>query len=311
MNNQIYLSGTNVNVDDNDFVFNVINNDELMYPNDEIFYDLDNLLVNTHEYFIKKFFDDHYFEDTAVLGMWVLDSGINPESRLDKTSFEKFLTKFNDDITNKALLLADIRSLITFIQERIIETKYLFEEFYKCFNSIEAENSSFLDSSVIFLSGGKTTPLFSLLENFFVKLYSILDLLTKLIYEKKSIYSDFSQYQKLKSKEKIYGDIKYTDIYKNTIYDKDSNINLLINLRHEIIHNGSFMYQNYLYFSFDDNKNLYEKFIFLMDTENGNFCTVKNRKKFYSNDIKLNYILPSFYFAILEKIKQTIVLINS
>ena len=186
----------------------------------------------------------------------------------------------------------------------------MFEEFYKCLNNIDADCSAF-ETPVIFMSGGKTTPLFSLLENFFVKLYSILDLLTKLVYEKNSIYTDFSQYQKLKSREKLYGKIKYSDIYAGTIYDKDSNVNLLINLRHEIIHNGSFMYQNYLYFLFDEKKNILEKFIFLMDTDNGNFCTVNNRKKFYSQDTKLNYILPNFYFSILEKIKKTVIFINS
>lgn len=311
MQKNIYLSGTNVNVNNNDFVFHELPNGELMYDNDELFFELDNLLVNTHDLFIEKLFDDHYFTDTASLGMWTINSGINPESRLDKVTFEKYLTKYNNEITNKALLLEDIRCIITCVQERIVETKYLFEEFYKCLNSIEAEYSSFLDSSVIFLSGGKTTPLFSLLENFFVKLYSIMDLLTKLIYEKKSTYDDFKLYPKLKSREKLFGDIKYTDEYKNTIYEKDSNINLLINIRHEIIHNGTFMHQNYLYFLFDENKKLYEKFIFLMDTENGNFCTVKNRKKFYSSDRKLNYILPSFYFGILEKIKQTVLFINA
>ena len=306
---QIYLSGTNIN-NNKDFVFNVLPNGELMYPNDEIFYEIDNLLVDTHDYFRTKFFGDNYFEDCAMLGLWTLNSGINPESHLDKITFERFLAESNTETTNKALLLTDIRCIITFVQERIIETKYLFEEFYKCLNNIDADCSAF-ETPVIFMSGGKTTPLFSLLENFFVKLYSILDLLTKLIYEKNSIYTDFSQYQKLKSREKLYGNIKYSDIYAGTIYDKDSNVNLLINLRHEIIHNGSFMYQNYLYFLFDEKKNILEKFIFLMDTDNGNFCTVKNRKKFYSQDTKLNYILPNFYFSILEKIRKTVIFINS
>ena len=81
---------------------------------------------------------------------------------------------------------------------------------------------------------------------------------------------------------------------------------MIINYRHEIIHNGSFEYQNKIYFEYKG-KSLYEKYIYLIDYTDGNIDAVKNRKRFYSKQMKLNYELPVIYLEVLKKIKNTMI----
>ena len=228
---------------------------------------------------------------------------------MNNEQFNKFICKFQNEDFMKFILITDIQNLIISIKQRIIETKSLFILFYKelCNTSLDIDvNLLFPQNDIFVLSGEKTTVLFSFLENFLVKLYSIFDLLSKIYIEKKTKYQNFHIYNNLKSKNCIYGSVKIDDEKKDTIFSKDKYINLLINLRNEIIHNGSLIHQNTLYLSYENNKFLKEKFILLMDTNNGNLETLKNRKRFYSQERKLNYLLPSFYLRILEKIRNTI-----
>lgn len=300
------LLGTNEKNDDY-CIINVIDK-TVITPNDELFSKINYSLVNLYFLFQKKIFPaGDYFNNLSSSPIWLGEAGIGTELITSKKIFEKLLIENNNEIYNKILLVKDIEALITGIQDRIFETKYIFIAFYKEFNHLICDFPIDKSDSTYFLSDIVTNSIFSLLENFFVKLYSIFDLFAKLYFEKTVIYNDFSKWPHMKSKGILFGDKNKFDktIIKNTIFDVNDDIKLLINLRNNIIHDGTFMYQNRIYFSYKENK-LVEKYILMMDHYNGIIDKVGNRNRFYNNDLKLNYYLPVFYIRIIERIYNTI-----
>ena len=125
---------------------------------------------------------------------------------MNNEQFNKFICKFQNEDFMKFILITDIQNLIISIKQRIIETKNLFILFYKelCNTSLDIDvNLLFPQNDIFVLSGEKTAVLFSFLENFLVKLYSIFDLLSNNIHRKKSKISKFSYLQQFK-KQKLH-----------------------------------------------------------------------------------------------------------
>ncbi len=241
--------------------------------------------------------------------MWLSNCGIDSDFTISKDEFAHLVTEISDTKNHRVLLLHDIFFIIASIQNRLIETKELFVTFYKELCNINQDHviDDEGENVIYWMSGRKTIVIYSMFENMIVKLYSIFDLMTKLVIESNHEYTDYSKWPKLASKEILYGDKnKFFDLsWNGTIYEKTESINMIINYRHEIIHNGSFEYQNKIYFNYR-NKELHEKYVYLIDYTDGNIDTVKNRKRFYSKGLKINYELPVIYFDVLNKIENTI-----
>jgi hypothetical protein len=303
------LKGTNSITDDYCFMVSPCNT---TFPNDNIFYELDDMLIQINTSYQYKFFPlGDYLNVVSLLPKELTDAGINTESELSKLDFEKFIKENEgNEIYNKVLLFNDISVLINSIQDRILETKSLYISFYKRLNKIENPMPLQHNNSTIILSGYTTISLFSYLENFIIKLYSVLDLLTKLCFENEASYTDFTKYNKMKSRNITFEKRNFPKFAgKSSVFCFDDDINLLTTLRNRIIHDGTLMYQNCLYFVFE-NATVTEKFILMMDNSNGNIDNCVNRNRFYHSEIKLNEVLPSFYERILKRIKTTLELMQ-
>lgn len=274
------------------------------FPNIDKIDNLDFTLVNTYYDFEKKIFRDE-IEIEAISRMyivWLTEFGIDAEHNISKEDFSKIFKCNIPPVFNRIMLLYDIYSIISSIQNRLLETKGAIINFYKQLCSFN--NSLTGDMNTVWSI--ETTMIHSIAENIIIKLYSIFDLSTKLVIESISEYDDFSKWPSLKSKNKLYKDNKifYDETWKNTIYEKSQYITLMINLRNEIIHNGS-LHEKSKIFHVIENNTVTEKIIYLQDHSNGIIDRVNNRNKFYSKDYKLNQELPIIYFDVIDRIGNT------
>lgn len=284
--------------------------EEVIFEGDEIFYGLEANLVNLYDLFQNKIFcDKDYYENISNRPMWLSTFGIDSDFTVSKDAFSKLISETSDPESNRVLLLHDIFFIIASIQNRVIETKELFVTFYRELCNLKQDHviDDEEENGIYWMSGRKTIIIYSIFENLIVKIYSIFDLMTKLVYESYHKYNDYTKWPKLVSKEILYGAKNkfYDASWNDTIYDKNKAINMIINYRHEIIHNGSFEYQNKIFFEYKK-KTLNEKYIYLIDYTDGNIDAVKNRKRFYSKQLKINYELPCIYFDVLKRIENTI-----
>lgn len=263
-------------------------------------YRIEDKLFGSHEEFISNF---------SSRPKEVPYAGIDAEVRISKVEFEKWIASNKSKETFKYLYYYDFESLVGSLQNLVQESRNLFIEFYKTLN----ENSFMLNNkpthpdAVMFTAGSIITPIFSKINHLFINLASQLDFITKIFVEFENMPADFNDYPKLKSSGILFGDCKKikTIPFVNTIFDKTSDIKLIISLRNDLIHNSSFENISKVYHVFKNNV-LMEKFILVPDNTDGIFDSYKNRNRFFYNDIKINEILPSLVTGFWKKIETTI-----
>jgi hypothetical protein len=228
------------------------------------------------------------------------DTGLNAESTLSKSDFDKILGKITDaddkKFLHKYLYTIDVFSLISNIQELSKELIYLSGDFYYILN-FESEFSGLPNSNKQNFRTTKSpvaNKLIGLMALIYIRLHSLLDYYTKLAYEIEKIKTSFEKYPKLASNNKLYSDKKKLKINESigTLFEKDAFINAIESYRNELIHNSLLddtprIYEKY------ENYELVERYILLPDTDkNGRIEGYVNRKFFYSQEVKFNLILP-------------------
>ncbi len=240
---------------------------------------------------------------------WLAYAGLDAEIKISKTNFEKLVQDEKGEDTHRYLYYYDYQNIIGSLQNLVQESKFLLCEFYKIFNL----NHYMLAPQPIdpdglnFASGLLVTTTFSRINHLFINLASQLDFITKIIYELEHMPTDFSSYPKLKCRGILFGDHKkFRDFdITGTVFEKNVGINLILNLRNEIVHNASIEGNSKVYQLFESGK-MIEKFILIPDTTDGNFDASRNRNRFYDNDTKLNQVLPELVCTFWEKMMVTV-----
>lgn len=229
---------------------------------------------------------------------------------MSKEGFEQLIQNNKDEQIFRMLFYQDFANLLGYLQSRIVGARDRFILFYKNFCDCEPLSNDLGDVS--FMLGGDTTTVFSLLTDSIINLYSILDLITKIVYQFEHIPTDFTSYPRLKSNIQ-YGNFQQIKrvSFPGTVFDRShSTLKLIENLRHELIHNGYWEANPKIYFSFE-NGNLIEKWIFMPDELNGNLVAHHNRKRFFSQSAKINQKLPLIYADFFSRLLATILQIKT
>lgn len=282
------------------------------------YFDLDDSYVFLPEIFENKLYPSGIeLFMTNTIPIFFSGSGISSEVPISKKDLESVLRKLMRELRgipegnvfiHKYLLLNDIFALTDSLFTRLADVKKMFDDFYVELYRIDmlVEFSPYSDyeDSVYRQSGASTVRLFSLLENLIIKLSSLLDIITKIFFEYFAEYDDFENYPRMKSTNKQYynyNEFKHRIDTHNTIFEKNKTLTLLETLRNEIVHNGALDYHNILWVRIEQMQ-IVEKYILLPDIADGKFESFNNRKRFYSQENKLNYILPGliahFYFLV-------------
>ena len=251
-----------------------------------------------------------YYSKLSTIPRWVKEAGLDAEFRISKLEFEQLISQNNDNQEYcKLLYFYDFRNLIASIQNSIIESKYLFGEFYKQLNENDflITKMSINENGIQYASGLIVTNIFSTLNHLFVCFYSLFDFTTKLFFEFENIVTEFTTYPRLKSLNKTYGDHKRLSSFNkaDTIFEQSETLNTIITVRNEIVHNSSIDNLPKVYQFFNNGK-LTEKYILLPDFENGKLLTFNNRKHFFNNNTKINEILPEMIKEFWTRMKTTL-----
>ena len=295
-----------------EFVIENISDNEYCYENDSIFYDIEYNCVQLYIVFQKIIFPDieSFYLEKGLMPIWSYTAGHDSDLPLSKDLFAEFVKENNSEKYHKHLYLADCQSLIGAMQDRFIFIKRSFIEFYKALAEIKGVTRE--KDTVMWTTGSNTTTIFSHLYHIFIMFYSTFDLLTKITYELQFIEHNFDKYPKLKSSNILFGEKKRLEIDNclDSIFESHEIINIIINLRNELIHNGSWETHPKVFIKYE-NFNITEKWIFFPDMISGNIQTFKNRKRFFSTERKINLELPQIVYGLMNRLNNTIKIIKN
>jgi hypothetical protein len=219
---------------------------EYCFSGDGILYDLDSLCVSLYDKFLYKIFDDidEYYRELTLLPRWVVEAGMNSDLSLQKDTFAELINNSDIKDINNHLYLSDCQSLISSLQNALANMNWSFVHYYIYLSEIEPFQIE--EHGVFFLESQEVCLVYSMLNNFIIYAYSCFDLLTKIAFEFENIATDFEKYPKLKSLDRLYGDKKLLKNinFDSTIFEVSSISNIIMNLRNELIHNGSWEQYN-------------------------------------------------------------------
>ncbi|MEE1503805.1 MAG: hypothetical protein UGF89_06145 [Acutalibacteraceae bacterium] len=291
--------------------------EKYIYTGDSIKYELDAELVILYDKLRDLLFEDvdKYYSELDIIPIFVQDAGYDSDCVLDKNTFLKLVNEYKDKVPNlyKHLYLVDIQFLIATIQNLLEGMDYSFTNFFVQISNIEHKNYlTDKTDTVLMLTSQDSRYISSLLESYFTKAYSILDILTKICYEFENKYDSFENYKKTKSANILWGDRKHLSIKDaaDTVFIRSDTIKLIESLRNEVVHNGS-LEQNPKVFITLENNEIVERFMLLPDFIDGTLVTAKNRKHFFSDGNKANDLLPQIHMNYLKEILSTIKYLNA
>jgi hypothetical protein len=279
-----------------------------LFENDKYQNLVDDDCIALYDIFLKQIFPDtsEYYNSLPKMPQWIVSVGHDSDYGADKEFFERLLNNSKQELVFKHLYYADCENLIGYLQSRIVSVRNVLAMFY--INLANCEPLSIIkDNTVIWMTGENTTTVFSLLVDFVVSLYAILDITTKICYQLEHIPTDFSKYPSFASLIQYGSYKKLRNLsFEGTVFESgNSTLKLIENLRHELIHNGFWESVPKIFVKID-NGNIKEKWILMPDEIDGNLVSFKNRKRFYSQDLRANDKLLQIYSEFLERMSNTV-----
>jgi hypothetical protein len=277
----------------------------------QIFYEIEGSCIDLYDKFTELIFTDihQYYHELALIPQWVYHTGVDSDFAGSKDVFNKWVQQIDNERYYSHLFLADCHALLGSVQNRLLSTKTQFQNF---FNFLSKVTTEFDEDGEYWTTGENISVVFSTLHDLIITMYSTLDLLSKVSYQFENMPNDFQTYHKMKCSKILFGD-KYRINKINidgTIFENSKNIQIIENLRHELIHNGTWESVPKVHYKVKD-KQVIEKFIFLPDvSESGTLQVVKNRKRFFSNKYKTNEYLPILCAEFWERVLATLIKIK-
>lgn len=256
------------------------------------------------------------FKKCLDLDTWriLFDSGRNPEISFSKLDFSRSIDTIRNHrskgVIYKFLYTIDFYTLISNVLEVTKEISYLTGDFYYILNC-SSDFTGLPDQNKVGIRTSKSpaaNKLVALMALIYIRLHSLLDYHTKLAYEIEKTQTNFEKYPRLFSKNKLYSDRKKLSINgsKGTLFQKDAFIVEIESYRNELIHNSLLDDEPRIYERYENNQ-LAERYLLLPDVDkNGQLESYINRKFFYSNERKFNYILPDLLRIFQERQLKTL-----
>lgn len=289
--------------------------DRYIYPNDSVKYELDNELVLLYDKFRDLYFADteSYYQEIDALPMWVQGAGQDSDCAITADLFRKRIQEDLDRIPNlcRHLYLVDCQYLVGTIQNLLSGMEDAFISYFIQITHAGQNVKPFREDTTMMEMSWNSRALSSALENYFVKAYSILDILCKIGYEFQNPQSEFSSYQKMKSTGIVWGDRKklHMNGAEGTLFEECSLVRSIESLRNEVVHNGTWELNPKVFCKYEKGS-ISERFMLFPDIEQGRLATVKSRKHFFGQAIKVNDVLPKIHLTYQTLLKNTIVMLN-
>lgn len=291
--------------------------DKYVYSGDSIKYELDTELVSLYDKFRDLFFEDTdaYYRELSSLPIFIQTAGQDPNCDLTAEVFSEWILK--DEFTSipnfyRHLYLVDCQFLVGAIQNLLIGMDNSFISYYTQIANIGNHESASVSNEVMYEMSPSVSCISTQLESYFTKAYSILDMLCKIGYEFQFPERDFPSYRKIKSSEILWGARKKLQINNtpHTLFEKCDLITLIESLRNEVVHNGTWGLNPKVFLRFERGS-LIERYMLFPDISQGHLSTVKSRKHFFGNGIKVNEVLPKIHIAYQQRLLNSVKLLNA
>lgn len=286
----------------------------ISYPGDRLVRELEQELIDLYDKFVAMYFPDLslYYKESYSFPMGLALGGQSSDSSINKHDFVDLVEQYKPYFTDvyRHLYVADCQYLISTVQNLLVSAEYCFTQYYTQIAQIECRHK-LLDGT--YITGSEETMQLSFyLETFFVKLYSVLDLMVKIIYEIERPIESFSKLTKIKGAEKLWGDRKDLNINKleNTIFEDCEAIKQIESIRNEAVHNGAWELNPKVFFVVKDQE-IIERYMMFPDFDEGRLSTVKNRRHFFSKGTKVNDALVLIHNEFYQRFLTTLQYINS
>lgn len=279
-------------------------------------YEIDGELVTLYDKFRDLFFPDTnaYYEELYLLPIYAQTAGIDSDCCLSSKRFVEFFDmslKHNPNLY-RHIYLNDCQFLISTVQNLIEAMSDCLCNFYVRLSEIELFQGGSFDNTIVTLSSYQSRHLCFLVETYFTKAYSIMDIFCKIAYEFENPMKDFSKYNKMNCADILWGDRKRLTINKHpeTIFADTSITKMIESIRNEVVHNGTWEIHPKTFLSVK-NGEVIERFVLFPDFEQDRLATVKNRKHFFSKGTKVNDILPLIHKEFMALVLNTAKHLNS
>lgn len=288
--------------------------DLIFYQGDNLFREIGQELIFLYDKFVNLYFPDFESYDKGIskLPTGLLLGGQNSDIPITKEGFLNYVEwsfPCLGESLYRHLYVEDCQYLISTVQDLLESVEYCFVQYYVQIAQIECP--IFCSEEVFTISSQKSMELVFFLETFFTKLYSILDLMAKLVYEFENLIECFSGITKLKSSDKTWGVRKHLGINNlvGTIFEDCEIIRQIESLRNEAVHNGAWEFRPRV-FMIKEADRIVERYMIFPDFEEGRLATVKNRRHFFSEGTKVNDVLISIHNEFYQRLLSTLQYLN-
>lgn len=291
--------------------------DKYVYPGDSIKYELDTELVSLYDKFRDVFFrdTDKYYRELDRLPCFVQTAGQDSECSLTAEIFSEWLCR--DEFIAmpnfyRHLYLVDCQFLIGTIQNLLSGMENSFINYYTQIIKIGNHVAPSVPDATMYEMSQSVRCISSQLENYFIKAYSILDMLCKIGHELQFPEEDFASYKKIKSANLLWGARKKLKINNtpHTLFEKCDLVSIIESLRNEVVHNGTWELNPKVFIKFKDELPV-ERYMLFPDIAQGHLATVKSRNHFFGSGTKVNQAFPKIHSAYRKRLLNTVKLLNA
>lgn len=268
--------------------------------------------VDIHEDLPLAVFGDRrlYHRLLPKVPEFVFVAGLNSESSMSRERFEKALAEMTGSpYLNHFLYLNDVARLVSAIQTCDVEIGHLLGEFYRNLNleSHAPPSEVPLEDGLRWTSSATVTSLIGTMNFIFIRMYSLLDYLTKLFHEIAYLKTDFTTYPRMASSGVLFGNRKKLHVNgtPGTLFEPCGLSDEIELVRNMVIHDGFLDDMPKLYMASSDGK-IVEKFLLMPDRVDGHLSKFKNRSLWYSGEDKINLRLPTLVLEFRSRLIATL-----
>lgn len=302
--------GTLYDKPDGFYVYSLPSQDLLYDSFDSIQGQIHSRLIDLDNRIIERLFGNQsaYYSIICFCPTAISEGGFNPEMTFDRNSFANYVKRFSFEEARRLIYLDDLRYLTESFGETYNQAVSSLRMAFRALGEIEPIGD--ISNGLFNVSSPKSHSMMREVESFIIRLYSSLDILSRLLFELDRIPDRFESFKKIRSdKSALYSTFRSNGPHSGDeghICNHFPEALYLEDLRNEIVHNRAFENSATCYIRLE-NGIIKERFFFLPDSdENGRLARWNGRCRFYSQQNKGTERLSSLYREISIRISNSL-----
>lgn len=292
------------------YVYSLPSQDLLYDSFDSIQEQIHSRLIDLDNLIIERLFGNQsaYYSIIRFCPIAISEGGFSPEIAFDRNSFADYAKRFSFEEARRLIYLDDLRYLTESFGETYDQALGSLRMAFCALGGIEPIGG--VSNGLLKVSSPKSHLMMREVESFIIRLYSSLDILSRLLFELDRIPDRFESFKKIRSdKSALYSAFRSKGPHSGNeghICNDFPEVLYLEDMRNEIVHNRAFENSATCYISLESGI-VKERFFFLPDSdENGRLTRWNGRCRFYSQNNRGTERLSSLYREISIRISKSL-----